>query len=303
MLASEASSHQAHAEHRRGQALVALAAIAWSTAGLFQRELSLDVPTQMAGRALFAFLALAAYAAVAERGRVRQAFVAIGRHGIVVAVCMAVASGGFIVALNHTSVARVLFVQAVSPVAAALLAWIALGERVAPRGWVAMGGALAGVAVMMGSPGGSDLTGDVASLVMMVGFAIAIVVTRHRRDVSMLPATCLAQLLLVLSMAPVSTPADVGGEDLALLVAIGAVQMALGMGLFAAGARLVPAAEAALITLLEVILGPIWVWLMLSERPDTATLVGGGIIMLAVVVQVSGDPRGQTEVEAEIGTP
>jgi drug/metabolite transporter (DMT)-like permease len=75
------------------------------------------------------------------------------------------------------------------------------------------------------------------------------------------------------------------------------------MGLFAAGARLVPAAEAALITLLEVILGPIWVWLVLSERPDTATLVGGAVIMLAVVIQVSGDPRGQAEVEAEIGTP
>jgi drug/metabolite transporter (DMT)-like permease len=303
MLASDASVGEAHAEHRRGQALVALAAIAWSTAGLFQRELTLDVPTQMAGRAVFAFLALGAYAALAERGRVRLAFVAIGRDGIVVAVCMAVASGGFIVALNHTSVARVLFVQAVSPVAAALLAWIALGERVAPRGWVAMAGALAGVGVMMGSPGGSDLTGDVASLVMMAGFAVAIVVTRHRRDVSMLPATCLAQLLLVLTMAPISTPGDVGGRDLALLIAIGAVQMALGMGLFAAGARLVPAAEAALITLLEVILGPIWVWLVLSERPDTATLVGGATIMLAVVVQVSGDPRGQAEVEAEIGTP
>jgi drug/metabolite transporter (DMT)-like permease len=303
MLASEASSREAHAEHRRGQTLVALAAIAWSTAGLFQRELTLDVPTQMAGRAFFAFLALALYLAVAERGHVRRSFLAIGRSGVVVACCMAVASGGFIVALNHTSVARVLFMQAVSPVAAALIAWPALGERVAPRGWIAMGGALAGVGVMMGSPGASDLTGDVASLCMMLGFAIAIVITRHRRDVSMAPATCLAQLILVATVAPISTPGDVDGRDLALLVAIGAVQMALGMGLFAAGARLVPAAEAALITLLEVILGPIWVWLVLSERPDTATLAGGAIIMLAVVVQVSGDPVGQAEVEAEIGTP
>lgn len=303
MLASDASAREAHAEHRRGQALVALAAIAWSTAGLFQRELTLDVPTQMAGRALFAFLALAAYAAVAERGRVRRAFVAMGTAGITVAVCMAVASGGFIVALNHTSVARVLFVQAVSPVAAALLARVVLGEQVAPRGWVAMACALAGVGVMMGSPGGSDLTGDVASLVMMIAFAVAIVVTRHRRDISMAPATCLAQLLLVVTMAPLASPGQVGGRDLVLLVLIGAGQMALGMALFAAGARLVPAAEAALITLLEVILGPIWVWLVLSERPDTATLVGGAVIMAAVVIQVSGDPTPQAEVEAEIGTP
>jgi drug/metabolite transporter (DMT)-like permease len=261
------------------------------------------VPTQVAGRALFALIALAAYAAVAERGGVRRAFVAMGRAGIVVAVCMAVASGGFIVALNHTSVARVLFVQASSPVAAALLAWLALGERVALRGWIAMACALAGVGVMMGSPGGSDLTGDVAPLAMMVGFAVAIVVTRHRRDVSMAPATCLAQLLLVASMAPLSSPGQAGGRDLVLLVLIGAGQMALGLALFTAGARLVPAAEAALITLLEVILGPIWVWLVLSERPDTATLVGGAVIMVAVVIQVGGDPSRRAEAEAEIGTP
>jgi len=214
-------------------------------------------------------------------------------------VCMAVASGGFIVALNHTSVAHVLFVQAVSPVAAALLARVALGERVTPRGWVAMGSALGGVGLIIGSPGGSDLTGNVASLVMMLGFAVAIVVTRHRRDVSMAPATCLAQLLLLAAMAPLASPGQTGGRDLVLLVLIGAGQMALGMALFAAGARLVPAAEAALITLLEVVLGPIWVWLVLAERPDTATLVGGAVIMLAVAIQVSGDPPRQ----AEIGTP
>jgi drug/metabolite transporter (DMT)-like permease len=141
----------------------------------------------------------------------------------------------------------------------------------------------------------------VASLLMMVGFAVAIVVTRHRRDVSMAPATCLAQLLLVVAMAPLASPGQAGGRDLVLLVLIGAVQMALGLALFAAGARLVPAAEAALITLLEVILGPIWVWLVLSERPDTATLIGGAVIMVAVVIQVGGEPSGQAE--AEIGTP
>ena len=143
---------------------------------------------------------------------------------------MAVASGGFIVALNHTSVARVLFVQAVSPVAAALLAWVALGERVAPRGWIAMGGALAGVGVMIGSPGGSDLTGDVASLVMMPGFAVAIVVTRHRRDVSMAPATCLAQLLLLLTMSPISPPGDIGGQGPGAPGAIGATRWRSGWG-------------------------------------------------------------------------
>jgi len=192
--------------------------------------------------------------------------------------------------------------QGLAPVLAAALGTF-VGDPVSRRTWVAMAIAVAGVGVMVGGPGHPTALGQGLTLVMSVSFATTLVITRHRRDVSMAPATCLAQAILVIAMAPISAPGDIGAKDLGLLVAIGAIQMALGMGLFAAGARLVPAAEAALITLLEVILGPIWVWLVLSERPDTATLIGGAVIMLAVVVQVSGDPSSQAEVEAEIGTP
>jgi uncharacterized membrane protein len=115
---------------RRGQLYVGLAALAWSTAGLLQRELSVDVPTQLAGRALFAFLALAALAALSNRARTLEAFRSMGLAGLAVAVCTAVASGSFIVALNHANVANVLFMQALAPIAAAILAWVALGEAV-----------------------------------------------------------------------------------------------------------------------------------------------------------------------------
>src|SRR5919206_1298424 len=97
------------AQHRRGRIYVALAAVAWSTAGLLQRELSVDVATQLAGRALFAVLGLLAYVAVSERGAVVRAFRAIGGAGLAVAVLMAISSGSFIIALNHASVANVLF--------------------------------------------------------------------------------------------------------------------------------------------------------------------------------------------------
>src|SRR5438105_14381157 len=97
------------AQHRRGRLFVALAAVAWSTAGILQRELSVDVGTQLAGRALFAVLAILAYVAVSEQGAVVRSFRAIGRGGLAVAALMAVSSGAFIVALNHTTVANVLF--------------------------------------------------------------------------------------------------------------------------------------------------------------------------------------------------
>jgi drug/metabolite transporter (DMT)-like permease len=135
--------HPAH--RRRGQVYVALAAVAWSTAGVAQRQLSVDVATQLAGRAAFATLALMVFVALGERGRVISAWRAIGIAGVGVALCLAVASAGFIAALNHTTVARVLFIQAIAPVLAGLFAWLLLGEPVGARTALAMAIAFAGV--------------------------------------------------------------------------------------------------------------------------------------------------------------
>jgi drug/metabolite transporter (DMT)-like permease len=272
-------------QRRRGQVYVALAAIAWSTAGVLQRQLTLDTSTQVFGRAVFAALALFAYVAVVDRGRVRQAFRSVGLAGLVVAVCMAVSSGGFIAALNHTSVARVLFLLAISPVLAALLARVALGEPIARRTAFAMVMALAGVAVMLGAPGEGSLVGDGLAFLAALAFAVLVVITRWRHDVSMAPATCLSQVLLVVVFLPLATPGDIGGADVGWLAALGIGQIGLGIALLTAGARLIPAAQVGLISLLEVVLGPVWAWLALNERPSTPTLVGGAIVVLAIALQ------------------
>jgi drug/metabolite transporter (DMT)-like permease len=119
-------------------------------------------------------------------------------------------------------------------------------------------------------------------------FALSVVITRHRRDISMAPALCLSQLLVLLVTAPFAHPLSVGSTDLLLIVALGVGQIGLGLAVLTIGARLIPAAEVALITLLEVVLGPLWVWLALAERPSTATLIGGTVVIGAVVVQAGG---------------
>jgi drug/metabolite transporter (DMT)-like permease len=258
---------------------------------VLQRQLDLDTATQVAGRAAFAAVALLIYVAIAERGRVVRACLSIGIAGIGLAVCLAVASGAFLAALNHTTVARVLFIQAVSPVLAAVLAWVLLGEPIGRRTAAALAIALAGVSIMLGAPGGADLVGDSLALLMALAFAMALVITRHRRDVSMAPATCLSQVILLAAFAPFASPGDIEGGDLLALGLLGGGQIGLGLALLTIGAPLIPAAQVALITLLEVVLGPIWVWLAVGERPDTATLVGGAIVVAAIVVQTQGVPR------------
>jgi len=270
---------------RRGQLFVALAALAWSTAGVLQRALSIDTTTQLAGRALFAFVALLGFVALFNRGRTLDVFRGMGRASFAVAGCMAVASASFIVALNHANVANVLFMQAVAPVLAALLAWIALRESVSRRTALAMGVALLGVALMVGGAGSGGVVGVGASFVMTLAFAAAIVITRHKREVSMAPAIALSQLLVFLAFAPLADAPSVTGQDLSLLVLLGVGQMGLGLAFLTVGARLIPAAEAALITLLEVVLGPLWVWIGYGEEPGPATLVGGAVVIGAVVLQ------------------
>ena len=107
------------------------------------------------------------------------------------------------------------------------------------------------------------------------------------------PATCLSQLVLVAVFLPFATPSEISGGDIGWLAALGIGQIGLGFALLTVGARLIPAAQVGLITLLEVVLGPLWVWLALSERPGTATVVGGAIVIVAIVIQTYGAPASE----------
>jgi drug/metabolite transporter (DMT)-like permease len=288
---------------RRGQIYVALAAVAWSTAGVLQRQLTLDTSTQVFGRAAFAGVALLGYVAIVERGQVVRGFRSVGGAGIAVALCVAIASGSFIGALNHASVARVLFILAIAPVLAALLAWATLGEPISRRTALAMVLALCGVAVMLGAPHEGSLAGDGLAFMAALAFSVMVVITRWRHEVSMAPATCLSQAILVVGFLPFASPGEISGDDLGWLAALGIGQIGLGFVLLTIGARLIPAAQVGLITLLEVVLGPVWVWLALDERPGALTLVGGAIVIAAIVLQTREAPSPDPDVGPSLTAP
>src|SRR5882762_6707133 len=151
---------------------------------------------------------------------------------------------------------------------------------------VALGGA---DEMMSNSYGRGALVGDLLAVVMATSFAVATVVIRRHPEIQMAPAAALATALTALVAWPLAAPLETAPRDLALLAFFGVGQFGAGFLLFMAGARLLPAAESSLIGMLETVLGPLWVWLVLSERPAAATLTGGALILAALVTNTVVD--------------
>lgn len=277
---------------RRGLLLVAGAAAVWSTGGLIVREVATDSWTTVFWRAAFCALFLFGYIALTERRRFVAAFRAVGLPGLQLALCFAVASTTFVMALGHTTVANVLIIQSTSPFVAGVLGWLLMHERVRPRSWAAMACAIAGIAVMLlGSSGQGSWRGDLLAMVVPFAFALAVVTLRRHPKVRMTPAAALAAIIQGSFALMLASPAAVSGHDLALLAFFGAGQLGLGLVLFVVGARLLPAAETALLSMLENILGPLWVWLLVGENPGTYALIGGAIVLAALVAHTLLDMR------------
>jgi drug/metabolite transporter (DMT)-like permease len=281
-------------EARRGRLLVAAAAVCWSTGGLIARLVDTDPWTTVFWRGLFCAAFLVGVTALREGRRTPDAFVGMGATGLAMAVCFATASTCFIMALHRTSVANVLIIQSLSPFMAGLLGWAWMGERVAGRTWAAMGVALLGSAIMVSryfytAAAAGSLGGDLLAFTVALSFAAATVLLRRNRGVRMLPAAALAAALASLVASFAARPGSADAGDLLLLALFGSGQLGLGMILFTTGARRIPVAEAALIAVLESVLGPVWVWLAIGENPGLPSLVGGAIVLAALAGHTLAD--------------
>jgi drug/metabolite transporter (DMT)-like permease len=263
---------------------VAAASVCWSSGGLIVRLASTTPWTTAFWRGLSAAVFLSLLLWVTRRRNIVAQWREGGRPVLIVAACMALASTCFILSLAHTSVADTLLLISLGPYVAGLLGWLLLGERVPVRTWVFMSVALAGAAVMVSdSYTRGALVGDLLAIVMATSFAVATVLIRRHPDIQMAPAAALATALTALVALPFAEPLATGSRDLALLVFFGIGQFSGGFLLFMVGARLIPAAESALLGMLETVLGPLWVWLVLNERPSAGTLFGGGLILAALL--------------------
>lgn len=283
-------------EQRLGLLLVFLSALIWSFGGAIARFIEAESWTVVFWRSIWAAAFLIGFMLWRDgaRGMLRL-FRDMGLPGMVVAVCFATASTGFVVALAYTTVANIVLMQAGVPLIATLMAWAFFRETVGAATWMAIAAVIAGVAVMVSDSltGNVSPIGDGLALLIAVVFSVATVVTRRFAHVRMTPATCLGTILAAVFAATQVESYAVSSADMGFLLAFGALNLGLGLALFATGARLIPAAFAALLGTFETILGPVWVWLIHGEIPSTRTIIGGGVIFGALLVHLALEFRKQ----------
>ena len=276
---------------RRGALLVFGSAAVWSFGGAIARYLSVtDSWTAIFWRSVCAALFLLGFMLWREgRAGTLQLFRAMGWAGVAVGVCFATASTCFVVALGYTTVANILLMQAGAPLFAALAGAVLFRERIGLATWLAIAAGIAGVGIMVSNSvaGRVSPVGDGLALLMSVAVAGATVLTRRHAQVGMMPAVFLGTVIAATVGGTMAGQLQVSVADAALLFVFGALNLGLGMALFVTGVRLLPAALAALIGTVEPVLGPVWVWLVHGEVPGNRTLVGGGVVILALVLHLA----------------
>jgi drug/metabolite transporter (DMT)-like permease len=282
-------------QHRLGVALIVAAAVAWSTAPLFTRLLPFDSWTILFWRGLFGGGLIAAILVLMQGRAGLREFSAMGSNGWLVASLSTLGMVCFIPALQLTSVSNVAIIIATGPFVAAAFAWIWLREAARWQTLLASLVALCGVAIIVGDARAhADIIGLALACLMTVAIAAMTVVVRRHKGTSMVAAAALSNLLgSIVSIPFAHGIGAVSWTDLAILAAFGFFQVALGLTLFVLGSRLLPSGQATLIATLETPLMPLWVWLAFQETPAPRALIGGALVMAAVIADVIDDSRAQ----------
>jgi drug/metabolite transporter (DMT)-like permease len=275
-------------ERLKGVAFMLAAAVSFSTGGLLVRLADSTPPAALlVWRSVIVFLFLAALLALRDgrafAGRVREG----GVPGIVSALFLGATFCCFVFAVTRTTVANTAALMSTAPLMLTAAAWLFLREKAQATTWVAIVVALGGVLLMFadGLGSGGALSGNLFALGVPACFAASyILLRRSPARLDPMATSMLASAFAALAMLPFAWPLAFPAADLPALLAMGILQTGLGLALMSLAINRLAAAELGMVGLLEMVLAPVWVWLVLGEQPGAAALTGGIVIVGAVFV-------------------
>ena len=232
-------------------------------------------------------LAMLVFLGVQFRGRVWLGFAGFGSGGFIAALALCFTNISFVTAMSEASVAVVMVIFASVPFFGALIGWLGYGERVPTRTWIAMPFALAGLSIAAQSGlAGGNMFGIAMALCGTLMLATYLTTLRHERSINNYAATGLGALFASLLAFGFGDPyaVMVSPEKLGYTILLALFILPAAMAFFSTGPKYISSAEVGLVLLLETILGPLWVWLILSEAPHMTEIIGGGVVLLTLVL-------------------
>ena len=282
------------ATYTSGVLLLLVGTIAFSSAGLFVRILGKDAATILFWRGIFTAMVITLYVVWREGPRTLDAFRAVGRAGIVISLCNALSMGAFVTSLQYTTVANNSVIFGTSPFMTAALAWLLIRERPSTSTLAFSGLALVGAILVVGSSfrlSTDSMIGDALAVFMTMMFATKTVLVRRHASTSMVPTGALGAVFGCIGAIPFVREWSLTAGDLAIFALFGFTQQGAGLILTTIGIARVPSAHAALLMALDVPMSPTWVWLVVGERPSQFVIVGGALVLTAVVGHILIESR------------
>ena len=287
---------QSFMSHTRAVWLMVVVTLLWSMAGVVTRHLEAARSFEVTfWRSFFNVVALSIGLTALRGPGVWRAIVRAPRVVWISGVCWCVQFTAFMLALTLTSVANVLITMALGPLITALFVRVVLGHRLALRTWGAIVVAGVGIAWMYGQQlsAGVSIVGTAVAIGVPIAAAVNFTVLQHvgftaDRATSvpaqdMLPAVLIGAALSALVVLPLAYPFQASAHDLGLLALLGGVQLAIPCLMMVMLARVLPAPEVSLLALLEVVFGVTWAWLGAGEEPSSGALIGGLLVLGALV--------------------
>ena len=270
-----------------GPFLVFLGALSLSFGGLIVKSFQGASLWQILfWRSIFFILVVSIFLILTYRKKVFTAFFNSGVPGLVGGLVLSTGFCGYVFAMYNTTVANTNFIIQTQTIFLAIFGYLFLKEKISKLTLVSIGLAISGIVLMIGtslSPG--QMSGNIAAFIMPISFAILILIIRKYPNVDMVPLQLVAGIIAMTIGYMIAGKIIISYYDIYLGFLAGFFQLGFGFILITIGARRTPSALVGIIMLTEAVLGPLWAWLFINEQPPAVVLVGGCVIIIAVLLQ------------------
>ena len=237
-------------------------------------------------RSIFFSIVVLVFLTISHKKNFFRSIYKVGLPGFLGGIVLSFGYAGYVFAMYNTTVANANFIIQTQTIFLAIFGYIFLKEKISKLTLASIFLAFFGIFLMLGSsltPG--QMIGNIAAFVMPISFAVLILTVRKYPNVDMIPLQLIAGIGAIIIGYLFSTKIIISSHDIFLGFVAGFFQVGLGFIFITIGAKTTPSALVGIIMLTEAVLGPLWAWLFINETPPLVVLVGGSIVLFAVVLQ------------------